>query len=106
SEASPAPVAGAARLAAGSAVRAWRVVARVERLLQVRVGVVLPELAHGREGRDHGVLQLAADILDPADVDVLDGGAPAGAADGAAREDLQLDPAGRRGARAAGLDPA
>src|SRR5947209_4998285 len=95
-----------ARLVTDLAVRAWRVVARVERLLQVLVGVVPPELAHGREGRDHGVLQLTADLLHPADVDVLDGVAPAVDADRAARKVLQLDPAERREECLAVLDPA
>src|SRR5439155_1954496 len=95
-----------ARLVTDLAVRAWRVVARVERLLQVLVGFVLPELAHGREGRDHGVLQLTADLLHPADVDVLDGVAPAVDADRATRKVLQLHPAERREERLAVLDPA
>src|SRR5919109_2456857 len=54
-------------------VLAGRIVATVERPLHVLVGLVLPELAHGRVGGDHRVLQAAADPLDLADIDVLDG---------------------------------
>src|SRR5215813_3075448 len=54
-----------------SAVPAGREVPRIDRLLQELLGVVLPELAHGRVRVDDGVLQLAADALDLADVDVL-----------------------------------
>src|SRR5438445_6859862 len=52
---------------------AGRNVAAVERLLEIVLGPVLPELADARVGRDHGVLQSPADALHPADVDVLDG---------------------------------
>src|SRR5919108_5782023 len=58
---------------ASLAVFAWRIVAAVERALHVLVGLVLPELADGRVRGDHRVLQLAADALHLADVDVLDG---------------------------------
>src|SRR5439155_23187314 len=55
------------------AVLAGRVVPRVERLLEIVLGLVLPELADGRVGGDHGVLQATAHALDLADVNVLDG---------------------------------
>src|SRR3984893_3446771 len=73
------------------AVLARGVVARVERHLQKLIGVVLPELAHGRVGEDHAVLELAPYALDLPHVDVLDGIAPAVDDDGTARKVLQLD---------------
>src|SRR5712691_7224151 len=73
------------------AVLAWGVVPRVERLPQELLRIVLPELAHGRVGDDHAVLELAAHALHLAHVDVLDGIPPAVDHDGAAREVLQLD---------------
>src|SRR3989441_889458 len=56
---------------AASAVRTRRELPRVHGLLQELLRVVLPELAHMRVRVDDGVLQLAADALDFADVDVL-----------------------------------
>src|SRR5712691_10251605 len=73
------------------AVLARWVVACVKRHLQELVGVVLPELAHGRVGDDHAVLELAARALHLPHVDVLDGIAPAVDHHGTAREILQLD---------------
>src|SRR5262249_61610446 len=58
------------------AVLAWRIVARIERHLEELVGIVFPELAHRRVGKDHGVLELASHPLHLAHVDVLDGIAP------------------------------
>src|SRR5262245_10498688 len=80
---------------AASARLARRVVARVERQLQVLLGVVLPELAHRRERGHDGVLQLAVDPLDLPDVDVLHGVAPAVHADRPARRVPDLDLAER-----------
>src|SRR5262252_6723652 len=54
-----------------SAVPAGREVPRVHRLLQEFLGVVLPELADVRICVDDGVLELAADPLHLADVEVL-----------------------------------
>src|SRR6266545_3179289 len=68
-----------------SAVLAWRVVARVDGVLQEVLGLVGPELGHVRKGLDHGVLELAAHALDLADVDVLDRVAEVVEAHGAAR---------------------
>src|SRR5947209_4899536 len=56
---------------AASAVLTRRELPRVHGLLQELLRVVLPELAHMRVRVDDGVLQLAADALDLADVDVL-----------------------------------
>src|SRR5207245_7041096 len=53
---------GSLRLAS-LAVPARRVVAAIERALHVLVGLVFPELADGRVGGHHGVLQLAAPPL-------------------------------------------
>src|SRR4051794_10453423 len=56
-----------------SAVAAGRNVAAVERLPEVLLGRILPELRHGRDGEDDRVLQLAVLVaLHAADVDVLD----------------------------------
>src|SRR5438093_11919902 len=78
-----------------SAGLARRIVARVERRLQIFLGVVLPELADVRIREEHGVLELAADSLHLADVHVLDGIAERIDLHGAAREVLQLDLAER-----------
>src|SRR3989441_539362 len=56
---------------ATSAVLTRRELPRVHGLLQELLRVVLPELAHMRVRVDDGVLQLAAEALDLADVDVL-----------------------------------
>src|SRR5262245_10677600 len=62
-----------------------RGVARVDRVLQEVVHVVGPELADVRIGLDHRVDQLAALLLDLADVDVADGVAVLVEAQGAAQ---------------------
>ena len=55
------------------AVLAGRIVARVERPLEIVLGLVGPELADAGDRGDHRVLQAAAHALDLAHVDVLDG---------------------------------
>src|SRR3989442_2741178 len=60
----------------GLTVLARRVGARVKRPLPKLLGAVFPELADRREGRDDGVLQLAAHLLHLPDIDVLDRVAP------------------------------
>src|ERR671922_900149 len=85
-------------------VLAGRIVATVERPLHVLVGLVLPELADRRIRRDHRVLQLAADTLDLADVDVLDGVAEVIHPERAARGLLQIDLPQRRQHRITVLD--
>src|SRR5262245_26840317 len=87
--------------AASLAVFAGRVVAAVQRTLHVLVGLVLPELADGRIRRDDRVLQLAADPLDLADVDVLDRIAEVVDFQRAACGFFQIDPAQRRQERVA-----
>src|SRR5690349_19306949 len=67
SKSARAAVTGASRLA----VPAGRELPRVHRLLEELLGIVGPELAHGRIGVDHRVLEHAADLLDLPDVDVL-----------------------------------
>src|SRR5690349_22365294 len=84
------------RAGPGSAVLAWGIVPRIERRLQVLVGVVPVELADGRERGDHRVLQLAAELLDLAHVDRLDRVVPLVHRDGPARSILDLHPAQRR----------
>src|SRR3990167_2916006 len=57
----------------GSAVLAGRVVAAVDRLLEVLLRVVLPELPHRGVGVDDGVLVEVPDLVDAPDVDFLVG---------------------------------
>src|SRR6266850_6854007 len=73
------------------AVLAGRVIPRVRGLLQVLVGLPVPELRDVGEGVDDGVLQPAADPLHLADVDVHDRVAVVVEAHGAARDVGEAD---------------
>src|SRR6266508_350997 len=68
-----------------SAVSAWRVVSRVDGVLEIVLRLVGPELRDSGERVDHRVLQLATHPLHLADIDALDRIAVRVEADGSAR---------------------